>query len=48
MAGRFDVEQRDEGEANESHDRVQPCERRRDHVKQANEQEDEYKAVTGL
>jgi hypothetical protein len=24
MAGQFDVEQRDEGEANESHDRVHP------------------------
>ena len=40
MAGRFDIEQRYEGEANERHDRAQPCDRCRNDVKQGNEQED--------
>ena len=40
LAGRFDVKQRDQGEANEGHDRAQPCERSGNYVEQGNELED--------
>jgi murein endopeptidase len=37
MAGWFDIEQWYEGEANEGHDRAQPCDRCRNDVKQGDE-----------